>query len=37
MDKLSGAEKMALLICENLKNYEPLVVCGGENLKSIFE
>lgn len=37
MDKLSGAEKMALLICENLNGYEPLVICGGENLKSIFQ
>ena len=37
MDKLSGAEKMALLICKNMKEYEPVVVCGGENLKGIFE
>ena len=37
MDKLSGAEKMSLLICKNLKEYEPVVVCGGDNLKSIFE
>ncbi|MDU4892489.1 MAG: glycosyltransferase [Clostridium sp.] len=37
MNKLSGAEKMALLICKNLKNYEPVVVCGGKNLKKVFE
>ncbi|MEG1410478.1 MAG: glycosyltransferase family 4 protein [Romboutsia sp.] len=37
MDKLSGAEKMALIICENLVEYEPIVVCGGVNLQQIFE
>lgn len=37
MNKLSGAEKMALLICRNMKEYEPVVVCGGDNLRSIFE
>ena len=37
MNKLSGAEKMALLICKNMKEYEPIVVCGGELLKDIFE
>lgn len=37
MNKLSGAEKMALLICKNMKAYEPIVACGGEQLKSIFE
>lgn len=37
MNKLSGAEKMALLICKNLKEYTPVVICGGDNLKSIFE
>lgn len=37
MNKLSGAEKMALLICKNMKEYESIVVCGGEELKSIFE
>lgn len=37
MNKLSGAEKMALLICKNMKEYESVVVCGGENLKKVFE
>ena len=37
MNKLSGAEKVALLICENIKEYEVVVVCGGEELKKIFE
>lgn len=37
MNKLSGAEKMALLLCENMKEYEPIVVCGGDNLKAVFE
>ena len=37
MNKLSGAEKMALLICKNLRDYEPIVVCGGEVLKKVFE
>ena len=37
MNKLSGAEKLALILCKNMKKYEPIVVCGGDNLKSIFE
>lgn len=37
MNKLSGAEKMALLICKNMKAYEPIVACGGDELKSVFE
>lgn len=37
MNKLSGAEKLALILCKNMKAYEPIVVCGGDNLKSIFE
>ena len=37
MNKLSGAEKMALLICKNMKEYESVVVCGGNNLKEVFE
>ena len=24
-------------MCKNLKNYEPVVVCGGETLKKVFE
>lgn len=36
-DKLSGAEKMTLLMCKNMKEYEPIVVCGGEELKAVFE
>lgn len=36
-DKLSGAEKMALILCENLNRYEPIVICGGDNLKKVFE
>ena len=37
MNKLSGAEKLALILCKNIKKYEPIVVCGGDNLKGIFE
>ena len=37
MNKLSGAEKMALLICRNMNEYTPIVVCGGKDLKRIFE
>lgn len=37
MNKLSGAEKLALILCKNMKKYEPIVVCGGENLKAVFE
>ena len=37
MNKLSGAEKLALILCKNIKEYEPIVVCGGDNLKAIFE
>lgn len=37
MNKLSGAEKLAIILCKNMKKYEPIVVCGGENLKSVFE
>ncbi|MFD4703682.1 glycosyltransferase family 4 protein [Gottfriedia sp. NPDC058432] len=37
MNKLSGAEKLALILCKNMKNDEPIVVCGGEDLKSIFK
>ena len=32
MNKVSGAERMALLICKNMKEYKPVVVCGGESL-----
>lgn len=37
MNKLSGAEKLALILCENLKEYEPIVICGGNKLQSIFK
>lgn len=37
MNKLSGAEKMALILCKNMKEYDPVVVCGGDNLKKVFE
>ncbi|MBX9136330.1 MULTISPECIES: glycosyltransferase [unclassified Clostridium] len=37
MNKMSGAERMALLLCKNLKNYEPIVVCGGEELSNVFK
>lgn len=37
MNKLSGAEKMVLLACKNMKEFTPIVVCGGEDLKKIFE
>ncbi|MPQ42273.1 glycosyltransferase [Clostridium tarantellae] len=37
MNKLSGAEKMALIMCKNMKKFEPIVVCGGETLKKVFE
>lgn len=34
--KLSGAEKIALLICRNLKNnYKPVFVCGGNELNNL--
>ena len=36
MNKMSGAEKMALLICSNFKEYEPIVICGGDTLKKAF-
>lgn len=36
MNKLSGAEKLALEICKNMKKYEPIVVCGGEELRKFF-
>ena len=36
MNKMSGAERMALLICKNMKEYKPVVVCGGESLSKIF-
>lgn len=37
MNKMSGAERMALLLCKNLKNYNPIVVCGGEELSNVFK
>ncbi|MBI6026998.1 glycosyltransferase [Clostridium perfringens] len=37
MNKLSGAEKMALLICKNMKKFTPVVVCGGKSLSEIFK
>ncbi|MGL5750073.1 MAG: glycosyltransferase [Paraclostridium sp.] len=37
MNKLSGAEKLALILCKNMQRYQPIVVCGGDNLKNIFE
>ena len=37
MNTLSGAEKLALILCKNMNKYEPIVVCGGEPLKTIFE
>lgn len=37
MNKLSGAEKLALILCKNMNKYNPIVVCGGDNLKSVFE
>ena len=37
MNKLSGAEKLVLILCKNMKKYKPVVVCGGDNLKRIFE
>ena len=37
MNKMSGAERMALLLCKNLKNYKPVVVCGGEELSNVFK
>ena len=36
MNKMSGAEKMALLICSNFNEYEPIVICGGDTLKKVF-
>lgn len=37
MSKLSGAEKMALTMCKNMKNFIPIVVCGGESLNEVFK
>ena len=37
MNNLSGAEKLTLILCKNMKEYKPIVVCGGNELKSIFE
>lgn len=37
MNKLSGAEKMALILCKNLKKFKPIVVCGGEILSEVFK
>lgn len=37
MNTLSGAEKLALLLCKNMDKHEPIVVCGGEPLKTIFK
>ena len=37
MSTLSGAEKMTLSLCKNLKEYEPIVICGGNPLKEVFE
>lgn len=37
MNKMSGAERMALLLCKNLKSYQPVVVCGGEELSNVFK
>ena len=37
MNKMSGAERMALLLCKNLKNYKPIVVCGGVELSNVFK
>lgn len=36
MNKLSGAEKLVLEICKNMKEYNPIVVCGGDELKKFF-
>jgi glycosyltransferase involved in cell wall biosynthesis len=34
--RLSGAEKIALMICRNLKtDYQPILVCGGNELKNL--
>src|SRR5690625_2294400 len=37
MNKLSGAEKLALEICKNMKQHEIIVVCGGDELKKFFD
>lgn len=37
MNKMSGAERMALLLCKNLKNYKPVVVCGGVDFSNVFK
>lgn len=36
MNKLSGAEKLVLETCKNMKEYEPVVICGGDELKNLF-
>ena len=37
MNKLSGAEKLVLILCKNMKNYEPIVICGGDTLSNVFK
>ena len=37
MDKLRGAEKLVLILCKNMKNYEPIVICGGDTLSNVFK
>ncbi len=37
MNKLSGAERMGLLICKHMSEVESYVITGGEDLAAVFE
>ena len=37
MNKLSGAERMALLICKQMNDVESFVITGGEHLAAVFQ
>lgn len=37
MNKLSGAERMALLICKQMNGVESFVITGGEQLATVFQ
>ena len=37
MNKLSGAERMGLLICKHMSEVESYVITGGPNLSEVFE
>ena len=37
MNKLSGAERMGLLICKHMSQVESYVLTGGEDLAGFFQ